>query len=819
MPTNINPLTASATTGVVTLSSTGAAAELLPSGSLQFIGNNGSGLPAVSTMVAGTNMSITQSGANFTLASSAASGSTTVTSWVSTPSNYGSPSTSFTIPVTQTATTLTATLAYAPTLVSILSGFTQTIASASSVLTATMTFNYATDCRLNNQPLTIVFAVYLINGAGTTPTTGQLPMYTYAAALSNSPTVTGTPLQYFQRLRFPVTGVTGTQYSLMVVPYFYVPSGSTLSGTNMTAGSSAAVAYFTNESNQYDTIYPATGNYLLTDSLVIDSGSVSGPFLNTTASVCASGALLSFGSPSVTGFNVSVPIFVNALAGSLPLQLQISVVNGTTTLFSALKTYNVSSVPYVIDTIEFWSPLNPAAPGQNLSIQIVLLPTSGSGAAYISKAGLPNSASPAIFAEYGSCLTSYSSASGPISLSDQKLYTQTTAASAALSTTVQRLNYSPSAQTWTPLSANAANLVDTLVITANNQQSQLDVTFNFTYTTNAYSTLSSTDLPVVTVLLVEMNGATPAFYFGFAQKIIPATTSGRTTVDTVSCFGRINVLSTTTTINAYAFVCTNSNAANISVTSFASVVSGGSFSGAGCNWVAQVQSLSIGGGTSTASSIQNVTAASGSYITASTSGGTATIGTTQASTSQAGLLALNAVAPANTIVRVDNTGTAVASPVPYYAFFGGSLVLNFGGASVGVTYTARSGVATIQPGNIPIAASNQSQPLFDAPTRIVMSISSKGSSTGNATLTGLPVVPFVPSGATNSAIPILYWSGINVPNNNNLVLQYVNGSSTLTFVLYPFNGGAPVILTNTAFTAPITFEAMGFILTTTAPTN
>lgn len=123
-------------------------------------------------------------------------------------------------------------------------------------------------------------------------------------------------------------------------------------------------------------------------------------------------------------------------------------------------------------------------------------------------------------------------------------------------------------------------------------------------------------------------------------------------------------------------------------------------------------------------------------------------------------------------------------------------VLQFGGASVGITYTTQSGQYT-QIGDV----------LF---FNLLITLSSNGTSTGNATITGFPVN----TGGTQFRGLVVFSNNFTFTTNY-ILLTYstVTGSPTVTLVQYE-PGAVTVIAKDTNFAANTSIRFSGFYFTT-----
>lgn len=115
----------------------------------------------------------------------------------------------------------------------------------------------------------------------------------------------------------------------------------------------------------------------------------------------------------------------------------------------------------------------------------------------------------------------------------------------------------------------------------------------------------------------------------------------------------------------------------------------------------------------------------------------------------------------------------------------------FGGSSTGVTYTVQTG-EYVQIGNTVFYA-------------VAIILSSKGSQTGSATITGFPVTS---AGSTNPEISINYCNAMTITGN--VAGQVVGGGTTMN--LAQSTTGSVATLTNTAFsnTSQIIFNGFYF---------
>lgn len=123
--------------------------------------------------------------------------------------------------------------------------------------------------------------------------------------------------------------------------------------------------------------------------------------------------------------------------------------------------------------------------------------------------------------------------------------------------------------------------------------------------------------------------------------------------------------------------------------------------------------------------------------------------------------------------------------------------IDFGGGTTGITYTTQSGEYT-QIGNMI---------LFQC----TVTLSNKGSSTGSAHLTGLPVAGG--SNFASNAFSINYFSGITLSASNTLMAaQGVNSSTTMSLVQTNI-ASATAALTNTNFSNTSSFSFSGVYFT------
>jgi hypothetical protein len=222
------------------------------------------------------------------------------------------------------------------------------------------------------------------------------------------------------------------------------------------------------------------------------------------------------------------------------------------------------------------------------------------------------------------------------------------------------------------------------------------------------------------------------------------------------------------------------------------------------------------------SGVNSVTAQAGSYLTATTTNENVVVGTTKATTSQAGLLASAVPTISNTVTRVLNSGSIQTTGVPYFSSFGSNIFINFGGAHVGQTQGTQVGIATYN--NLgtfyPAAATGGAQSVYEVLMTISCNITNIGTSVGTATLVGLPLASIVDVLGGTTYWPIVVTAGITQAANTSYWLGYTGSSTVLTFYSKADNTTAYNAMTNTSFFGAIAFKVFKMpFYTSTTPTN
>jgi hypothetical protein len=221
------------------------------------------------------------------------------------------------------------------------------------------------------------------------------------------------------------------------------------------------------------------------------------------------------------------------------------------------------------------------------------------------------------------------------------------------------------------------------------------------------------------------------------------------------------------------------------------------------------------------SSVNSVTASSGSYLTASTVSNAVTIGTTRATTTQAGLVSVATSVPVNGLIRTNSIGTLVATQAPLIPYFGANLFIDFGGAHVGQVQGAQqTGIGVYQSGGAAIVLPNSSI-VYLVDTSIGVNIATLGTSTGLATLVGLPINYTTGIFATPVYTMGQIISGITIPNGTLFFGSVTGGSNVITLWYYTINNNSYTQLTKANFAATnIQFRIpIKDFYTPTAPTN
>lgn len=135
------------------------------------------------------------------------------------------------------------------------------------------------------------------------------------------------------------------------------------------------------------------------------------------------------------------------------------------------------------------------------------------------------------------------------------------------------------------------------------------------------------------------------------------------------------------------------------------------------------------------------------------------------------------------------SASATSNILAYYEEGPFTPVLNFGGATTGITYSTQTGKYTRIGNKIYIQAS--------------LILTSKGSATGNATITGLPFT----ASATVNLTPFSTWS--TAMSFTGYIQPYVAASSS-TLTLQANNGGAAANLADTSFTNTSRISISGY---------
>jgi hypothetical protein len=164
----------------------------------------------------------------------------------------------------------------------------------------------------------------------------------------------------------------------------------------------------------------------------------------------------------------------------------------------------------------------------------------------------------------------------------------------------------------------------------------------------------------------------------------------------------------------------------------------------------------------------------------------------------------NAITGAGTLVHTGlsyiNTSSVINTTTVINRNFGrtGSFtpVLNFGGGTTGITYSQQFGQYT-QVGNIVYFT-------------IVISLSNKGSSTGNATITGFPIA----AGSVGSVAAMGYIGVITLnATYTTLCLQMNGGATTANLIQANGIGSGQIFTTNTNYANTSLFTVSGFYFT------
>lgn len=639
MPTNINPISPAATEGVVAQSSTGVASNLLPALPLQVIGNDGAGGVGVTQLVAGSNVSLLQAGDEITISSG-------LSVWNSILSS--SLTFNFVAPITQSVTSLSSTIPYSSTAVQNSQVFTCT--ALTSVLTADYAINLSTTAVTSNgSPLTFVIATYLTTGGA--PTAGQLPIDVQPVQItSTTSTLTSSAQQAALNLSIALQPTT-TTFALYVVPYIYIQSGVTISGTDFSAASDSVGYVF--ESNKYSVATPTSVNqlqiYKANFTVSSFTATTAIPKQNTGTILFSTGTVSVGATPALTRISFTVPgYFGNTVNGGQTFIWSYFIfVNGTQVYTNIIG--NGDSQSFVYDQLTIDVPLLNIADGSTVNINLSYSTyTGGALEAYFAAYGL---SSGNYFSSYYSVFAQdATTATGTLSLANEGQTVVPIPSDVSLPTATTIAVYTPTSSIVpSAFPTTSAYLIDTVQVNLDISQNLYRVNFSCVIYTNAFSSVS-TDDPCIAVYIYQTTGTgvstTPVTGVGITKKSVRSYASGSLYAVTVVCEGYINLLAASQ-FSAYA--CLFSTTSNVTSTQFVAVGQGSTLvSNAQSQWTIAAQSIgtsSGSGGTTT------ITADAGSYLTATTTTGGYDLGTVQASTTQAGLLSTSNIIPANDLLQ------------------------------------------------------------------------------------------------------------------------------------------------------------------------
>ncbi len=148
---------------------------------------------------------------------------------------------------------------------------------------------------------------------------------------------------------------------------------------------------------------------------------------------------------------------------------------------------------------------------------------------------------------------------------------------------------------------------------------------------------------------------------------------------------------------------------------------------------------------------------------------------------------------AGSITYTTGANTLNLDIVNYVGVTSWTPALTFGGGNTGITYTAQTG-KYVRIGPIVFIA-------------MILQLSNKGSSTGVARITGLPVT----SGGTGSLIAIPA-SGIGVLTFTGIPFFSVDASATTMQILLTASGGGVTSISDTNFANNTSFQMTGFYM-------
>lgn len=751
--------------------------------------------------------------------------------------------TNLNIPTTQTLTTSTAPT-YSTSAVSCGGNFINDNANVNYFMN--FSIQLTSDVNWGSSPPILAFAFYA--NANSAVASGAAPI---AMKMWQFPTLalaTGNYRASTLKFRIPLPkAVLGSYTYFSFVPYFYLPSG-TLTGTNLQIGnynganqaSSITLTY----SGSYANSSPVSAlDYLITNkslcTFVSQNITVGGVANKTSqfplatnsvdnAYTIATSSTKEAGTPSLFWWDVQVPFTMSITttgtgASSNYAVFYVGIYVGTQLASSSQKAYTFPTAGTFIieDTLSYTSYPNTWQPNSVVTIQAVYSYASATTTVnycYINSLSQGQS----LMCNGYSALETYLQSTGSVHLLDMAYEPATT-----LATTVTlpiTANYVGMGNTQTYVSYNAANLITTQTITPDFIQAsnmyQAEVTFQTNLT-------GGTGVALGVFIYAKPHGYSTAEYqmVGFGMSSDIANPSGQTFFTTVTAQASFNSVNSSYDIAVCGGIVTSGGSApTITVSSLLALGTSSSttFGGlAPTTTTCEVVSLTSGVASGSSATVSNsVVAGGGSYITTATAGGVTTISTQQATTSQAGLVATTTPAAINTVVRTNNAGAMVSSTMPAYPSFGSALRVYFGGSATGQVVGNQYGEAVYRSAAISTAATGLATVSYNVEVLFSINVTTKGTSTGVATIQGMPVMPAGGAIANGTQFLVGQYAGITIPNGTLLYFYVIPGSTSLGIYYYTINNNTFTQLTNSNFATAFGLRCIIPVLPTlTAPTN
>jgi len=779
----------------------------------------------------------------FNAASFGANNATVSTSWEA--MNFSIvPFTNITVPITQTITSATA-----PTYNSSTSGTTGNFMNSNTANVnyfLNVSVQMSTDINWGSAPPIIAFAIYLksnsnlVNG----DSAYAMKMYQFPTVTSGTGTYRPTTLKF--RVAVPQTFIGNYTY-FSVTPYIYLPSG-TLTGTNLLIGNNAGASQASNIFFTYSGSYSNSAPVGAQDFLITNKGlstftsqniTVNGvanatgqwPLatnsINPTYTISTS-ATKEAGEPSVFWWDVQVPFTMSVTTTGTGVatnyaSVYVGIYVGTQLASSSEKAYVFPTAgTFVIeDVLNYTSYPNTWQPNSVVTIQAVYSynnATTTVNYCYIYTLGQAQT----LMCNMYAALQSYTQATGSLHLLDMAYEPATTlGTTVTLSTTPIYVGYGNS---QTSISYNTNYLISSQTITPDFIQSsnmyQAEVTFQTNLT-------GGSGISLGVLIYAKPHGTSTSSYqmvgFGISPDVNNPT--GQTFFTTVTAQASFNSVNSAYDIAVCgAIITSGTTAPGVTVTSLLALGTSSSTTFGGMavsTTTCEVASLANGVSSGSSSSANvSIIGASGSYIDTSTAGGVVTINTQQASNGQPGLVVSTTSAAPNTVVRTNNSGVTVSSTMPAYPSFGSALRVYFGGSATGQVVGNQYGEAVYRSAAISTAATGLATVSYNVEVLFSINVTTKGTSTGVATIQGMPVMPAGGAIANGTQFLVGQYAGITIPNGTLLYFYVIPGSTSLGIYYYTINNNTFTQLTNSNFATAFALRCIIPVLPTlTAPTN